>query len=64
MKVQVRLHSDNYEAGYEAELVGRAPDGLDLALLRLPEAADLKPVEFATDACTLGEYAIAIGMAG
>lgn len=70
MGVEVRLQSDEFEGGYEAAVIGRAADGLDLALLRLPEeaisaqAGGLKPLEFAADACTLGEFAIAIGMAG
>lgn len=64
MGVEVSLHTDGYEASYEAELVGRATDGLDIALLRLPEAANLGPLDFAQGSCDLGEFAIAIGMAG
>ena len=66
MGVEVSLASDAFEAQHEATVIGRGADGLDLAVLRIPAAAavSLTPLEFATTAPTLGEFAIAIGNAG
>ena len=66
MGVEVSLASDAFEARHEATVIGRGADGLDLAVLRIPAAAaaSLTPLEFATRAPALGEFAIAIGNAG
>ena len=66
MGVEVSLASDSFEHQHEATVIGRGADGLDLAVLRIPAAAavSLTPLEFATTAPTLGEFAIAIGNAG
>ena len=64
MGLEVALQADSFEARHKATVVGRAPHGLDLALLRLPEdvSAGLAPLELASDPVQLGEFAIAIGM--
>lgn len=49
MTVEVALPSDNYAVRYNASVVGRAPNGEDIALLALNDAtvsASLIPLEF------------------